>query len=85
MCRLLGVTRSGYYQNEKNRLNKLIDSERIELLEWIKKIAESSKYTYGSRRMKNALNALGYPLGRNKTRRFMKEAQIWVRYRKNIR
>lgn len=85
MCRLLDVTRSGYYQNQKNRHNKPIDPERVELLEWIKKIAESSKYTYGSRRMKKALNALGYPIGRNKTRRLMKEAQIWVRYRKKYK
>lgn len=85
MCRLLGVTRSGYYQYQKNKENKLVDSEGMELLEWMKKIAESSNYTYGSRRMKKALNALGYPIGRNKTRRLMKETQIWVRYRKKYK
>lgn len=85
MCRLFGVTRSGYYQYQKNRHNRPIDPERMELLEWIKKIAESSKYTYGSRRMKKALNALGYPIGRKKTRRLMEEAQIWVRYRKKYK
>lgn len=71
MWRILGVSRSGYYQNEKNRDNKTIDSERMGLLEWIKKIAESSKYTYGGRRMKRALNALSYFIGRYKTRRLM--------------
>ena len=85
MCRLLGVTRSGYYQHEKSKSRKPIDSERNALLEWMKKISESSNHTYGNRRMKNALNALGYPIGRSKTRRLMKEAQIWVRYRKKYK
>ncbi|MEK6528473.1 MAG: IS3 family transposase, partial [Nitrospirota bacterium] len=49
------------------------------------KISESSKYSYGSRRMKNALNALGYPVGRRKIRRLMKEETILVRYRKKYK
>lgn len=32
--------------------------------------------------MKGALNALGYPIGRKKARRLMKEASVVVRYRK---
>lgn len=35
--------------------------------------------------MRKALNALGYPIGRDKTRRLMKEAGVWVRYRKKYR
>lgn len=85
MCRLLGVTRQGYYSYQKRHHNKPEDDYRKELIEWMKKIAESSKYSYGSRRMKGALNALGYSVGRKKTRRLMKEANILVRYRKKYK
>ncbi|BCA93738.1 hypothetical protein TUM19329_00990 [Legionella antarctica] len=64
MCQLLGVTRSGFYNYLK--CNKPPDPLHVEMLDWVKKLAESSHYTYGSRRMKKALNALGYPVGRNK-------------------
>ena len=55
------------------------------MLDWIKKIAESSRYTYGSRRIKNALNALGYPIGIRKTKHLMKDAGVFVRYRKKYK
>lgn len=83
MCRLLGVKRNGYYHFQKH--SKRVNPEKEELLEWIKKIAESSKNSYGSRRIKKALNALGFPIGRSKTVRLMKEASIYVRYRKKYK
>jgi len=55
------------------------------MLEWVKDIAESSKYSYGSRRMKKALNALGYPVSRNKARKLMREAGVQVRHRKKFK
>jgi putative transposase len=83
MCRILGVRRNGFYHFEKH--GDSCDLKKSELLEWIRKIAESSKYSYGSRRMRKALNALGFPIGRSKTRRLMKEAGILVRYRKKYK
>jgi putative transposase len=83
MCRLLGVRRNGYYHFQKYR--NTVNPENDELVDWIKKIAESSKNSYGSRRMKAALNALGFPIGRSKTRRLMKEASVYVRYRKRYK
>ncbi len=52
---------------------------------WVKKIAKSSKYSYGSRRMKRALNALGFPVNRNTARKLMKEANVKVRHRKKYK
>ena len=49
------------------------------------KIAKASGYSDGSRRMKKALNSLGYPVGRCYTRRRMKEAGIQVRYKKKYK
>jgi putative transposase len=83
MCALFGVTRSGFYQYQKK--SKKLDPIHAELLEWIKKIAESSDYTYGSRRMKEALNALGYSLSRDKAKKLMNEAGVFVRYRKKYK
>lgn len=86
MCRLLGVTRSGFYSYQKRqRQRPHYEPSYKEMLNWVIKVAESSKFTYGTRRMKKALNALGYPVGRNKTRSLMREANVFVRYRKKYR
>jgi putative transposase len=85
MCRVLGVTRSGYYSYQRRNANKPEDPEHQEMLQWVKKVAKASDYSYGSRRMKKALNALGYPVGRNKARKLMKEANVQVRYRKKYK
>jgi len=82
MCLLMGVLRSGYYHYRKNRYNKPVDPEHQEMLGFVKEISDKSKQTYGSRRMQRALNALGYPVGRNKAKKLMKEAGVMVRYRK---
>lgn len=86
MCRLLGVKRSCYYSFKKRRsLRPINDPLREELLEWVNKIAESSRYSYGSRRIQKALNALGYPVGRRKTRTLMREAGVQARSRKKYK
>ena len=42
-------------------------------------------YSYGSRRMKKALNILSYPASRNKARKLMKEAGVQVKHRKKYK
>ena len=61
------------------------DLEREELLEWVRKIDDESGHSYGSRRMTRALNALGYPLCRQKARKLMREAGVQVRHRKKYK
>jgi len=84
-CQVLGVSRSGYYKYQSNQVNRPDDTEHQEMLEWVQDIAESSKDSYGSRRMKEALNALGYPVSRNKARKLMREADVQVRHRKKFK
>ncbi len=84
-CQVLGVNRSGYYNYEASQANKADDSEHQEILEWVKDIAESSDDSYGSRRMKKALNALGYSVSRNKARKLMRESGVQVRHRKKFK
>lgn len=85
MCRLLGVTRSGYYGYRRRHEGKADDPYHRELLEAVRVIAEGSGYSYGSRRMKKALNALSYPVSRNKARKLMSEACVQVKYRKKYK
>lgn len=84
-CRVLGVNRQCYYHYRRHTANRPVDSEREEMLEWVKAIAEAGDDTYGSRRMKKAMNCLGYPISRNKARKLMKEADVSVRRRKKYK
>ena len=84
-CQVLGVSRNGYYNYQSSQARKPDDSRHQEMLEWVKDIAESSDYSYGSRRMKKALNALCFPVSRNKARKLMREAGVQVRHRKKFK
>ena len=74
MRQVLGVSRNGYYRYQTRQASIAHDPEHDEMLDWVKRIAEASDHTYGRRRMKKALNALGYPVSRNKARKLMREA-----------
>lgn len=77
MCQLLGVKRQGYYAYLK-RGSEQPDPDHEGLLEWVREIARLTDHTYGSRRMKKALNALSYPVSRQKARKLMIEAGVKV-------
>ena len=85
MCRLLGVKRNGYYSYWKRQRETPPDPERLGMLEAIRDLAAASGDSYGSRRMKKAMNALAYPISRNKARKLMTEAGVQVRYRKKYK
>lgn len=85
MCRELGVTSSGYYGYMRRHRNSPGDPYHQELLEAVREIAKACGNSYGSRRMKNALRALSYPVSRNKARKLMREASVQVRYRKKYK
>jgi putative transposase len=84
-CQVLGVNRQCYYHYRRHTANRPIDPEHEEMLEWVKAVAHASDNTYGSRRMKRALNCLGYPISRNKGEKLMKEANVEVRRRKKFK
>ena len=85
MCQLMGVSRSAYYHYELCGRNQPADVYHRQLLEAVLTIAKSCDYTYGSRRMKRALNGLGYSVSRWKARRLMREAGVTVRHRKKYK
>ena len=85
MCQVLGVDRSCYYHYRRQMDNRPPDPEHEEMLEWVRLIDDASDHSYGSRRMKRALNCLGYPVSRNKARKLMREAEVQVRHRKKFK
>lgn len=85
MCRLLGVSRNAYYGRCQLQRDMQSDPEHQAMLAAVQKIAKGSGYCYGSRRMKRALNALGYLVGRRKARSLMREASVRARYRKKYK
>lgn len=45
MCQLMGIKRGSYYTYQRRQKNRPKDPEHQEMIEWIKKVAESSQYT----------------------------------------
>lgn len=78
------MSRSGFYDNLR-RKEQAPDLVHEEKLEKVKELAKASDHTDGSRRMAKALQALGYPVGRYQARSLMREAGVWVRYRRRYR
>ena len=85
MCRLLGVSRNAYYTYSKRHDNKPPDRQHSAMLEAVKEVAEASDHSYGTRRMKRALQALGFNVSRSKARKLMREAKVTVRCRKKYK
>ncbi len=81
MGRPLGVSRSSYYSYQRRQANKVTAPLHNEMVECVKKIVEGSDHTYGRRRVKEALDALSYPMSCNKASKLMKEARVEVRHK----
>lgn len=85
MCRILGVKSNNYYSYQKRFSTKSEDPTHQEMIDCVKDIAHFSDNTYGERRIQKVLNALGFPVSRHKTAQLMKEANVWVRYKKRYK
>lgn len=85
MCQVLGVSHCNYYSAMRREQALEPDPQHDELIEWVVKITNASDFSYGVRRMKRALNALGYPLGKQRTKALMKEAGVSVKRRKKYK
>jgi putative transposase len=80
MCMELKVTRSGYYAWCKRPPSKREESNQ-ELLEWIKKVFQVSRRTYGSPRIYAYLRRHGWLCGHNRVARLMHVHGIVARRR----
>jgi putative transposase len=61
MSRLLDVSRNAYYWYCQRQRERLPNAEHKAMIETVKEVAQSSDKSYSYRRMKHAMNALGYP------------------------
>ena len=73
MCRCLDVVRSGYYRWSKRPIQ---DESDLLLLKEIKEVMEESRYTYGVKRVTEALKDLGFHVNKKRIERLMKENNI---------
>jgi putative transposase len=84
MCRVLGVSRSGYYSylrrglSQRNEENKRIVTKIKEIWEWSRRI-------YGSPRITAEIKAQGFTCGENRIARLMRENGIKARIRKKFK
>lgn len=75
MCRLLGVSPSGYYAGSR-RSSSPSAQANAELLTRIRAIYERSRGTYGAPRIQAELRAFGEPVSRKRVARLMREAGL---------
>ncbi len=84
MCKVLKVSRSGYYAWKK-RIPSNRQRVNEEILESIREVYRKSRKVYGSPRITDALNEHGLKCGKNRVARIMKENGIRAYIRKKFR
>jgi putative transposase len=75
MCPLLEVSRAGYYAWRARPLCERVKDDRV-LTEKIREIQQRVKQRYGSPRMRMELRALGFPCGKHRVERLMRQAGL---------
>ena len=75
MCRVLGLSTSGYYAWNK-RMPSARTRSNAQLMEHIRTIHECSGGTYGAPRVHAQLSEQGGPAGYNRVARLMRQAQL---------
>jgi putative transposase len=84
MCRVLGVSRSGYYSYLRRGLSQRNEENR-RFVTKIKEIWKWSRGIYGSPRITAELKAQGFGCGENRIARLMRENGIKARTRKKFK
>jgi putative transposase len=75
LCRVLGVSPSGYYAWSKRTLSRRAKDDAV-LIERIRAIHAATKGTYGSPRIHAELEAEGIHVGKKRVARLMREAGL---------
>ncbi|HBP0834746.1 IS3 family transposase [Pseudomonas aeruginosa] len=85
MCRLLQVSRSGFYAWQQRRPPSARKMANRRLSKEIHTIHHEVNGIYGHRHIKAELTAMGHACGRHRVARLMREAGLRVRSRKRWR
>jgi putative transposase len=84
MCKVLGVSKSGYYYWLISGTSRR-KQENQELLSHIRRIHKKSRQTYGSPRITKSLIKEGFYVSRPRVARIMKKAKITVKSKKKFK
>ena len=84
MCRILSVSRSGFYRWKKRPISKR-DLSNYKLLFYIRQIHAESNKTYGSPRMTDALRAKGIKCNHKRVERLMREKGIYAKTKRKFK
>jgi putative transposase len=84
MCKVLGVSRSGYYAFRTRRVSKRAEAN-ARLLEEIKRVHHESRSTYGAPRVHAALRRRGLVCSKNRVARLMAGASIVAKMPRRFR
>lgn len=84
MCRVLQVSRAGYYAWRARPLCDRVKADRV-LTEKIREIQRQVKQRYGSPRTWKELRALGFTCGENRVARVMRQAGIRAKSARRFR
>jgi putative transposase len=84
MCRILRVSRSGYYAWRKRRPSRREEANKG-LLEHIREVHRGSRNTYGSPRITDALKEQGIVCGKNRVARIMRDSGIRVKIKRRFK
>ncbi len=84
LCRVTGVSRSGYYKYLKTKHENKMDPN-FALIAKVRQIHSDTRGSYGSRRMSDQLREDGYDVGRYRARSLMEKAGVSVKRRKKFK
>ena len=84
MCRILSVSRSGFYRWKKRPISKR-DLSNDKLLFYIRQLHAESSKTYGSPRMTDALRAKGIKCNHKRVERLMREQAIYAKTKRKFK
>ena len=84
LCRVLGVTRQGYYAFVKRPpSSRVVEEDRLR--ERLKQLHVESRQTYGSPRMLRALRAEGVRVSKRRIERALRALELRVKLRRRTR
>src|SRR5262249_35079237 len=84
MCRVLEVSRAGYYAWRARPLCERVQTDHV-LTAKIREIQQQVRRRYGSPRVRMELRALGFPVGKHRVARLMREAGVLATRRRAFR
>lgn len=84
MCRVLGASKSGFYDWSK-RDRDVKELKKLDLLKTIAEIHQGSRKTYGSPRIYKVLKGLGRKIGKGSVEKLMRENDIRAKQKRKFK